>query len=45
VLREVYYVQSGVNEQKQPTNILLKRGSKEWHSPDRMYLNPRQIIW
>jgi hypothetical protein len=44
VLREVYYVQSGLNEQKQPTNILLKRGSKEWHSPDRMYLNPRQII-
>lgn len=43
VLREVYYVQSGVNEQKQPTNILVKRG-KEWHSPDRMYLNPRQIV-
>jgi hypothetical protein len=43
VLREVYYVQSGLNEQKQPTNILLKRG-KEWHGPDRMYLNPRQII-
>jgi hypothetical protein len=43
VLREVYYVQSGLNDQKQPTNILLKRG-KEWHGPDRMYLNPRQII-
>jgi hypothetical protein len=43
VLREVYYVQSGVNDQKQPTNILLKRG-KEWHGPDRMYLNPRQIM-
>ena len=43
VLREVYYVQSGLNDQKQPTNILLKRG-KEWHGPDRMYLNPRQIV-
>jgi hypothetical protein len=43
ILREVYYVQSGLNDQKQPTNILLKRG-KEWHGPDRMYLNPRQII-
>src|SRR6202041_1074851 len=43
VLREVYYVQSGLNEQKEPTNILLKRG-KEWHGPDRMYLNPRQIV-
>jgi hypothetical protein len=43
VLREVYYVQSGFNDQKQPTNILLKRG-KEWHGPDRMYLNPRQIV-
>ena len=43
ILREVYYVQSGLNEQKQPTNILLRRG-KEWHGPDRMYLNPRQIV-
>src|SRR6202161_4929414 len=43
VLREVFYVQSGLNDQKQPTNILLRRG-KEWHGPDRMYLNPRQII-
>jgi hypothetical protein len=44
VLREVYYVQSGLNEQKQPTNILMRRGKEAWHGPDRMYLNPRQII-
>jgi hypothetical protein len=43
VLREVYYVQSGFNDQKQPTNILLKR-TKELYGPDRMYLNPRQIV-
>ena len=44
VLSDVYYVQSTVNpETKQTTNILVKRG-KELHSPDRMYLNPNQII-
>jgi hypothetical protein len=44
VLRDVYYVQSGTNpETKQVTNVLVKRG-KELHAPDRMYLNPNQII-
>jgi hypothetical protein len=44
ILREVYYVQSGVDaETKQQKNILLKRGS-EWHSPDRMILNASQIV-
>ena len=44
VLREVYYVQSVVNPQtKEATNILQKRG-REWHGPDRMYLNPSQIL-
>lgn len=44
VLREVYYVQSGVDpDTKQPKNILLKRGS-EWHAPDRMILNAAQIV-
>jgi len=44
VLSEVYYVQSTVDpETKQTSNMLLKRG-KEWHGPDRMYLNPQQII-
>lgn len=44
LLREVYYVQSRTNpETHEQTNILLKRG-KEWHGPDRMYLNPSQIL-
>jgi hypothetical protein len=44
VLREVYYVQSNVNPQThEQSNILLRRG-KEWHGPDRMYLNPSQIL-
>jgi uncharacterized protein HemX len=44
VLTEVYYVQSTVDPQtKQQSNILLKRG-KEWHGPDRMYINPQQIV-
>lgn len=44
VLTEVYYVQSAIDPQsKQQSNILTKRG-KEWHQPDRMYINPRQIV-
>ena len=44
VLRDVYYVQSGASpETKQTTNVLIKRG-KELHAPDRMYLNPTQIL-
>lgn len=44
VLLDVYYVQSGTNpETKQVTNVLVRRG-KELHAPDRMYLNPQQIV-
>ncbi|HTT17730.1 MAG TPA: hypothetical protein VMG82_02225 [Candidatus Sulfotelmatobacter sp.] len=45
VLTEVYYVVSQTNpETKQSTNVLIKRG-KELHEPDRMYLNPQQILF
>jgi len=44
VLRDVFYVQSVANpETRQTTNILVRRG-KEWHGPDRMYLNPGHIV-
>jgi len=44
VLRDVFYIQSRTNpETKQVTNILVKRG-QEWHMPDRMILNKRQIV-
>jgi hypothetical protein len=44
VLTEVYYIATQTNpETKQSTNVLVKRG-KELHEPDRMYLNPNQIL-
>jgi len=44
VLTEVYYIVTQTNpETKQSNNILVKRG-KELHEPDRMYLNPNQIL-
>jgi hypothetical protein len=44
VLTEVYYIVSQTNpETKQASNMLVKRG-KELHEPDRMYLNPNQIL-
>src|SRR5580698_10541737 len=44
ILKEVYYVASQTNpDTKQTSNVLIKRG-KELHEPDRMYLNPNQIL-
>jgi hypothetical protein len=43
-MTDVYYVVTQTNpETKQSNNVLVKRG-KELHEPDRMYLNPGQII-
>jgi hypothetical protein len=43
VLHEVFYIQSRTNQEtKQVTNVLVKRG-QEWHAPDRMILNRRQV--
>jgi hypothetical protein len=45
VLSKVYYIVTQTNtETKQTNNILVKRG-KELHEPDRMYINPRQILF
>jgi len=44
VLTEVYYIVTQTDpETKQSKNVLVKRG-KELHEPDRMYLNPNQIL-
>lgn len=45
VLTDVYYVATQTNpETKQSANVLIKRG-KELHGPDRMYVNPQQILF
>ena len=45
VLVDVYYVVTQTNpETKQSNNVLVKRG-KELHAPDRMYLNPSNILF
>ena len=45
VLTEVYYIVTQTNpDTKQSNNVLVKRG-KELHEPDRMYLNPTQIVY
>ena len=45
VLTDVFYVVSQTNpETKQVSNVLVKRG-KELHEPDRMYINPSQILF
>jgi len=44
LLKDVYYIQSGVDQgTKQVTNVLVKRG-KELHGPDFMYINARNIL-
>ncbi len=45
VLTDVFYIVSKTNpDTKEVTNVLVKRG-KELHGPDKMYLNPSQIIF
>jgi len=45
VLHDVYYVQSNANpETKAVNNVLIKRGH-EWHAPDRMIINGKQIVF
>jgi len=44
-LRDVYYVQSTVNQEtKAASNVLVKRG-KELHAPDMMYINEKSIVF
>ena len=44
-LRDVYYVQSQVNQEtKQVKNVLVKRG-QELHGPDMMYVNRSHILF
>jgi hypothetical protein len=44
VLTDVYYILSKTDpDTKKVSNVLIKRG-KELHGPDKMYLNPSQII-
>jgi hypothetical protein len=44
ILRDVFYVQSGMNQQtKEVSNVLLKRGA-EWHSPNQMVLQKQHIV-
>jgi hypothetical protein len=45
VLMDVFYIVTQTNpETKQSSNVLVKRG-KELHGPDRMYVNPNQIVF
>ena len=45
VLTDVFYVVSQTDpDTKQVKSSLIKRG-KEMHEPDRMYLNPSQIVF
>jgi len=44
VLVDAYYIVTESDPStKQTSNVLVKRG-KELHAPDRMYLNPAQIL-
>jgi hypothetical protein len=44
MLTDVFYIQSSANpETKAVINILVKRG-KEWHGPQFMYINAKNIL-
>ena len=44
ILRDVFYIQTAVDQNtKQTSNVLIRRG-KEWHGPDYMVLNANHIL-
>lgn len=44
-LRDVHYIQTQLDpEKKQPRNLLVKRG-REWHAPDYMQINLKQVAF
>ena len=44
ILRDVFYIQTAVDQNtKQTNNVLIRRG-KEWHGPDYMVLNAHHIL-
>jgi len=44
LLKDIYYIQTQINQEtKVQTNTLIKRG-KELHGPDSMYVNTQHII-
>ncbi len=44
-LRDVFYIQSQVDQEtNEAVNTLVKRG-KEWHGPDRMILNADHVLF
>lgn len=45
VLTDVYYIVSQTNPQTQQASPALVKRGKELHEPDRMYLNPSQILF
>ena len=43
-MKEVYYVHNQQNpETKEVQSLLVKRG-REWHAPDKMFINMAQVI-
>lgn len=44
ILREVFYVQRQVDQDKKEAKALLVKRGSEWHGPDFMRLNARHIV-
>ncbi len=44
VLRDVYFIQRQVDQDKKETKNLLIRLGNEWHAPDFMRINSRHVI-
>ena len=44
ILRDVFYIQTAIDQTtKQQSSVLIRRG-KEWHGPDFMVLNASHIV-
>lgn len=44
VLTDIYYVQTQATAEGKVAGMVLVKRGKEWHGPDRMYVNTRHVV-
>jgi hypothetical protein len=44
LLTDIYYVQTQASPEGKPVGMVLVKRGKEWHGPDRMYVNARHVV-
>jgi hypothetical protein len=44
LLTDIFYIQTQASPEGKPVGMVLVKRGKEWHGPDRMYVNVRHVV-